>query len=226
MLALIFDFDGLILDTETPELLVWNEVFASYGLSMPEGYYTSVIGRGAEQEVERPPQLLARLTGNAYVEAEARETRRRRTLELIELESPRPGIEALLKEARSSGIKIGLASSSKHAWVDLHLGRIGLDSYFETICCADDVERAKPFPDLYLLACANLGVAPKDALALEDSPNGTSAAVAAGVCVVAVPNDATKDLPLDHANRILPTLEGVSVADLKEIWAASRARVG
>ena len=214
MRAIVFDFDGLILDTETPEFKVWTDTFLEYGVEMPKGYWSSVIGRGAEQEIERPADLLSRLTGTYVDSPELHEQRRARILELIRKEKPRPGVAELIREAKENKISLAVASSSRHAWVDGFLKRLELFDYFEHIVCADDVKRAKPFPDLYQLACALLGSVVDDTIALEDSPNGVSAAKVAGLYVFAVPNSVTCQLDLSMADQILDTLEGVSTTDL------------
>jgi HAD superfamily hydrolase (TIGR01509 family) len=212
--ALIFDFDGLILDTETPEFRVWTEVFEEHGVQMPAGYWSHVIGRGAEQEIERPAALLARLTGT-YVETEAaHQERRRRIHELIDQQEIRPGIENLLSEAERQGLGIAIASSSPHAWVDRHLAKLGLFERFPAIVCADDVERAKPFPDLYLKACELLNVGPTESVALEDSPNGVAAAKAAGLFT----NSVTATLDLSQADLRIDDLGGVGLEDIRDAF--------
>ncbi len=222
MRALIFDFDGLILDTETPEFRVWTEIFSEHGVAMPPDYWIQVIGRGAEQQIERPPELLTRLTGN-YVETEAATAdRRSRILALIDQERVRPGVVELLDEAEEAGIPVGIASSSRHNWVEGYLAKLGLRERFPVIVCADDVARAKPFPDLYLLACERLRVEPSSAVALEDSPNGTAAAKAAGLFTVAVPNPVTAALDLSRADMRVESLSAIKLSDLRSAFAKRR----
>jgi HAD superfamily hydrolase (TIGR01509 family) len=135
----------------------------------------------------------------------------------INAQPPRPGIVALLDDARACGLKIGVASSSKHAWVDGHLARLGLSDRFDAITCADDVARAKPFPDLYVKACERLNVDVKEAVAIEDSPNGIAAARAAGVFVTTYPNTLTRYLDVSAADHRVETLEGVTCAILGDL---------
>ncbi|HWD39843.1 MAG TPA: HAD-IA family hydrolase [Fimbriimonas sp.] len=215
MRALVFDFDGLILDTETPEFTVWTETFHSYGVEMPPDYWTDVIGRGAEQEIERPPQLLFRLTGAEEVLTPTfYEELRVRIRAAIELEQVRPGVERLLWEAKEAGMGLGVASSSKHIWVDKYLKKLGLFERFDHVVCADDVHRAKPFPDLYLQCCSQLGVSSDAAVALEDSPNGLAAAKAAGLFAVVVPNSVTARLDLSAADLRVDSLETTGLEGL------------
>lgn len=215
MRALIFDFDGLILDTETTEFRVWTEVFASHGLEMPGGYWAQLIGRGAEEEFEGPDLLLCRMLGQEAYDPTERAAISARILERLALEKVRPGVLELLLECRAEGLPLAVASSSKHEWVDGWLVRHQLIDFFAAVVCKEDAPRAKPAPDLFLLACARLSVLPSEALALEDSPNGVRAAREAGVFVVAVPNSVTRELDLSEADAVLETLDGVKVGDLR-----------
>ena len=136
---------------------------------------------------------------------------------MIYAEPPRRGVVPLLKEAKTLGIRLGVASSSKHWWVDGHLERLGLKMYFDHVVFADDVLRAKPYPDLYLKAASLLKVGTDEVIALEDSPNGIASAVAAGIFVVAIPNAQTASLDLSAANERFDSLDGVGVARLVEL---------
>lgn len=212
--AVIFDFDGVILETETPEVRSWEEVFRRYGAEYPEWYWRYTLGRGAEQVMKQPYDLLA----EQGVDANRDEVLQLRghVLErlLAELEIL-PGVLDRIREAKDLGLRLGVASSSKHAWVDGHLDRIGLLPMFDQIVCADDVERAKPFPDLYLLCCERLGVDPANAVAFEDSVNGAKAAKEAGLYVVAVPTHLTVRDELD-ADIVVDSLDDFSLRDLQK----------
>lgn len=223
MQALVFDFDGTLVDTETPELAVWQETFAAYGVEMPDGYWTNIVGRGAEQEFERPAQLLERLTGCLFDKDEARHTR---TMAMIQEAPLRPGVLALLDEARATGIPCAVASSSKHPWVDPGLQRRGILDRFEAIVCADDVAHAKPFPDLYLEACRRLGSDPAQTVAVEDSANGLAAAVAAGLFAVVTPNSVTESLDLSAADLRIDDLSKAGLADIEQALVQRRGPYG
>ena len=180
---------------------------------MPDDYWGSMIGRGAEQEFERPAQLLERLCGIPFAESEYKHER---IMDLIDREPLRPGVRELIEAARAAGIPLGVASSSTHAWVDRELRKRDAFELFDTVVCADDVERAKPFPDLYLLACARLGCEPAETVAIEDTPNGLAAAKAAGLFAVVTPNPVTKTLDLSDADLRIDDLAGWSLADLDQ----------
>jgi HAD superfamily hydrolase (TIGR01509 family) len=210
--AVIFDFDGLILETETPEVRSWEEVFRHYGAEYPEWYWRFTLGRGAEQVMKSPYDLLI----DQGVDAGREEVLHMRghilSRMLAKLEVM-PGVFDRIGEAKALDLRIGVASSSKHSWVDGHLERLGLLSLFDQLVCADDVERAKPFPDLYLRCCELLCALPSSAVAFEDSVNGTKAAKAAGLYVVAVPTQLTIRDDLD-ADLIVDSLEEISLASL------------
>jgi HAD superfamily hydrolase (TIGR01509 family) len=133
---------------------------------------------------------------------------------LIEAESILPGVDEYLREAGRLGLRIGLASSSSRDWVVGHLGRLGLDGSCHFVRCWDDVELAKPAPDLYLAVLDDLQVAAPEAIALEDSPNGVAAAKAAGLWCVAVPNELTAELDLSSADLRLSSLAEMPLQQL------------
>ncbi|MDB6070796.1 MAG: HAD-superfamily hydrolase, subfamily variant 3 [Verrucomicrobiales bacterium] len=130
-----------------------------------------------------------------------------------------PGIRELLAEARAAGVPCVVASSSQRSHVGGWLERTGLRDSFEFVRSRDDVERAKPFPDLFLSAAAGLGLEPSETLVLEDSSNGLRASIAAGAPCVVVPSPVTLGSDFTGAAAILPTLEGVGLARLAEIHA-------
>ena len=216
--ALIFDFDGLILDTETPEVLVWREVFREYGQAYPEDLWKESIGHGAEETKQSPLDLLNQLTeGKLDIEL-VDKNRQRKLYNMIACEPVRRGALPLIKEAKAAGLRLGVASSSKHAWVDGHLQRLGLSQYFNTVVCADDAPRAKPYPDIYLRTVSQLKVGTSEVIAFEDSPAGIEAARAEGIFVIAVPNSMTTNLDLTAANARFDTLDGVGIGRLFEMF--------
>jgi HAD superfamily hydrolase (TIGR01509 family) len=210
--AFLFDFDGLILDTEVPSLAAWQHVYREHGHELPLGRWAEGIGtRGGFEPIEHLEELVG-----APVERERIDARRRaHELSLIEAEELRPGIADYLAEAESRGLKRAIVSSSSRAWIDLHLARLEQDVGWDAIVAADhDETRAKPRPDLYLEALDVLGVAAAEAVAFEDSPNGVSAARAARIFCVAVPNAATSGLELDDADLVLGSLAELPPAEL------------
>lgn len=209
--ALIFDFDGLILDTEGPEFQSWQEIYRAHGADLTLSTWAVAIGT---LDAFDPYAELERQLGRPVDRETIRQERRRRNIELLEREPIRPGVETYLDDARRFGFKVGVASSSPRHWVAGHLDRLGLIARFDCLRCSDDVARVKPEPELYLSALGALGVAPDQAVALEDSPNGILAAKRAGMFCVAIPNELTRLLPLDRADIRLDSLAELSLAQL------------
>ncbi|HEY7707322.1 MAG TPA: HAD-IA family hydrolase [Gaiellaceae bacterium] len=211
--ALLFDFDGLIVDTETPSYASWQEVYREHGQELPLDRWAAIIGTIGGFE---PLDYLEELHGP--IDREAVTTRRREhELELLEIEDLRPGILDYLEEAQRLGLKKAIVSSSSRQWVDRHLARLEQAEHFDEIVTADhDPERSKPRPTLYLEALARLGVGPDEAVAFEDSPNGVQAAKAAGIYTVAVPNGVTVALGLGHADLVLESLAELPLRELLE----------
>lgn len=205
--ALIFDFDGLILDTESPEYFSLNEAYEEHGHQLPIATYGRVVGSEYSHEYE-PVAHLEGLTGktldrNAFIQQVYQ-----RRIELIEQNQVLPGVEKLILEGKARNLKLAVASSSPHQWVDGHLKRLNLFDCFDVIICKDDVLKIKPNPDLFLAALDRLGISADEAVIFEDSLNGILAARRAGIRVVAVPNHITK-----HTNIEGETLRISSLAD-------------
>ena len=202
--AFLFDFDGLILDTETASLAGWQRLYREHGHELPLDLWAHVVGTHAAWD---PMAHLEDLVG-APLEREALNERRyAHELSLIEAEGLRPGIVDYFAAARSHGLKRAIVSSSTRAWIDTHLRRLEQAVGWDAILTADrDQTRAKPAPTLYLEALRQLGMAANEAIAFEDSVHGIRAARAAGIFVVAVPNAVTRDFGLDEADLLVESL--------------------
>ncbi len=209
--GLIFDFDGLILDTESPEFTSWRDLFAEHGCTLPLEEWAVCIGTA---DIFDPCARLEELLGRPVDRDALRAERRRRSDVLIAAQTPLPGVIERIGEAHGMGMKLAVASSSSRDWVEGHLERLGLALHFHCVRCSDHVERVKPDPALYRAALEGLGLRPEEAIAFEDSPNGILAAKGAGVFCVAVPNAATRELSLDAADVRLTSLAEISLADL------------
>jgi HAD superfamily hydrolase (TIGR01509 family) len=210
--GLILDFDGLILDTEGPIYQAWLEIFQEFGADLPLSAWEVWLG-GSPQMFDPCGYLEAQL--GHTVDREALTSRQReREEELIAAGSALPGVEEYIADARRLGLKLGLASSSDCPWVYRHLERLGLREQFDSIKCAEDVANVKPSPDLYLAVLEDLGLAPGEAIAIEDSPHGITSAQAAGLFCVAVPNSLTRQLSTDHADSHLESLADLPLEDL------------
>jgi putative hydrolase of the HAD superfamily len=131
-------------------------------------------------------------------------------------QSTLPGVVEYLQDAKQLGLKLAIASSSPHSWVDTHAQRLGIFDFFDKVICSDEVgvARTKPHPDLFLLALEQLQVRASEAIVFEDSPNGVRAARAAGIFVVAVPNSVTSQLSIENANLTLRSLADLPLREL------------
>lgn len=212
--AIVFDFDGLILDTETPELLAWQELYRERGCELPMDLWADCIGR--PHGYFDPYAHLAKLSGKPIDREAMRAKRKARMRELIESQDAMPGVRQYLDDAKAMGISVAVASSSSTEWVGGHLRRLGLDHCFAGLTCAEHTTTHKPDPAPYLCAVAALKVLPAEAIALEDSPNGVRSAKAAGLFAVAVPNPVTGMLDLSHADLVIRSLAELPLRKLLE----------
>ena len=196
--AFLFDFDGLILDTELASRAGWELLYREHGHELPTDLWATLVG--TTHAPWNPMDHLEELVGEPLERETLNERRYAHEIALIEAEELRPGIEEYLASARRHGLKRAIVSSSTRRWVDMHLERLEEAVGWDAIYTADgDPARAKPSPTLYLEALQALGVDASEAVAFEDSPNGVRAAKAAGIFCIAVPNDVTRDLGLEEA---------------------------
>jgi HAD superfamily hydrolase (TIGR01509 family) len=208
--AVVFDFDGLILDTETSIWTVVCDAFDEHGCARPtiEEWATEI---GTVGGLDVIAMLQARAEVDLDIDAVRAQMRARRD-ELLEREATRPGVEQWIEDAHARGFGVAIASSSPRDWVEPHLVRLGLRAHFTHLACHHAGLAAKPAPDTYLDACAALTVEPREAIAVEDSPHGVRAARAAGLRVVAVPNTVTAQMDLGEADLVVDSLADWSLA--------------
>jgi HAD superfamily hydrolase (TIGR01509 family) len=211
--ALIFDFDGLILDTETPEVQIWQELFELHGQEFPMDEWVRTVVGSAVANLN-PVARLEKLTGKPLDHQTLLREAERSRLDRQALLPPMPGVVEYLDSAQRLGLLLAVASSSPHAWVDGYLRRLGLWDLFEAVICRDDAARIKPQPDLFIAAVSALHLQPGQALAFEDSPNGVIAARTAGLRVVGVPNSITARLGPLPADLNLASLTDLSLPEL------------
>ena len=215
--ALLFDFDGLILDTETPEYHAWREIYSAHGHELELELWAQAIGtHGGFDPVA---ELMRRTDG--HVHDDVLDGAIQRAQARLDAELLRPGVESLWEQADEAGIPRAVVTSSTTDWVTDNLGRFHMHEGWAAIVSANgDAERAKPRPTLYLEACDLLEVPPAEAVVIEDSPNGVAAARAAGIPVIAVPNEVTASLDLSAADVTVETLQGLTLADLGDLLSA------
>jgi len=212
--ALVFDFDGLILDTETPLIDSYGDVHEAHGVPFDRGLFLRSVGH-ADYAFD-PWHGFSPHADRAALEIE----RRTRKDERIRRQAVLPGVVALLDAARDHELRVGLASNSGHTWVEPHLDRLGLLGRFAFIACRDDVASPKPEPDLYRLVLNQLGLRGHEAIAFEDSHTGTLAAKRAGLWTVAAPNVSTAHHDFRHADLQVTSLAQFTLAELTERFSA------
>ena len=209
--AIVFDFDGLILDTEEPVYRSWLEVYREHGEELPFERWVEIVGSTTGSF--HPQHHLEERLGRSLTR-EVLDRRIGRRTELILAQSLLPGVVQHIESAKAMGLKLGVASSSTRDWVSGHLERLGILDSFDCVRCRDDVANAKPEPDLYIAVIECLGVLAAETIAIEDSPNGVLAAKRAGLRCVAIPNSITASLDLSQADLVLNSLADVTLADL------------
>ena len=195
--ALILDFDGTILDTESPACESTAQIWADHGVELPMDWWLE--GMGTNRKSSWVQELESRL-GQVLDQDLVMQARQRLKDEMTEEQPILPGVTELLEAAKRRGISTAIGSSSPHEWVDRHLKRVGLYEKFSHVVCRDDVGGvAKPAPDVFLHALKLLGVDAGAAAVVEDSPNGLKAAIAAGLRTVVVPNPLVMSLDFSGA---------------------------
>jgi HAD superfamily hydrolase (TIGR01509 family) len=209
--ALVFDFDGLILETETPALESWAEIYREHGHDIPMDLWHDYVGSDTGFD---PAGHLAALVGEGFDRVATKARRDARKSELIAALDVMVGVREYVADAQRLGLRLAVASSSSRAWVLGHLERLRLNAEWDAVRTRDDVARTKPAPDLYLSAVAALGVAPAEAVAFEDSANGIAAAKDAGLLCVAVPNALTAGMDLSRADLRLGSLADTPLEEL------------
>lgn len=220
--ALLFDFDGLILDTETAAFVTVAEVYADHGLELCRDEWVAIIGTADHPHWT---EMLAAALGRPLEDPEALVRARQVRHDVrLDAEPLRPGVVELATAAAAAGVGVAIASSSPHDWVSGHLDRHGIAHLFPVRATRDDVgrERTKPHPDLFLLAAERLGVHPSECVVLEDSEPGIAAARAAGCRAVAVPAGMTAHLAFSDADLVVDSLSAVDLALLAGLLTAPR----
>ncbi|MFM7180125.1 MAG: HAD family hydrolase [Verrucomicrobiales bacterium] len=188
--GVIFDFDGVIVNTEEAVYDAWREVFLAHGADLPLDLYRRCVG--SDHGLWDPKVYFEEVTGLKPEWDPILHEKNRRTRELLAGMQTMPGILDTLAFLESRAIPMAVASSSSRSWVGGWLDRLGLVKYFHSWHCRDDVARVKPFPDLFLRAAAALRLHPSEILVIEDSANGLRAAHAANMRCLLIPNEITR----------------------------------
>ena len=219
--AVIFDFDGLIVDTESAWYEAFKDVFRQYGVDLPLPLWARCIGTTFEA-FDPFAYLEEQLQRKIDKEAVDQKTKERHDF-LMASRGLRPGVRQYLEAAKRQHLGIGLASSSSRSWVEPYLKQYGIIQYFDAILTADHVKKVKPDPELYLKALSSLNVKGEEAVAFEDSLNGLRAAKAAGLYCVVVPNQVTDFMPFENHDLKLGSMEELP---LEQVIAAITCKAG
>ncbi len=208
--AIVFDFDGLIIDTETVWYEAFREVAKEYNIDLPLEEFAKCIGTHDDVLYEYFEQKVGIEINRAEIRKRAGEIHRQKMKQI----QAREGVEQYITAAKELGLKVGLATSSTREWVERFLNELKLYEQFEVIKTRDDVENVKPDPELYTKAVEALGVQPQEAIAFEDSANGAKAAIAAGLQCVIVPNEVTSSLIFEKYHLRMSSMGDMSLKDV------------
>ncbi len=210
--GIIFDFDGLILDTETPIYQAWSDIYRDHNTYLPLDSWLLTVGT-AENSLD-PLDFLEKRT-NLKIDRPALQKKHDDIEQGYILQQPiLAGVQNTIHDALNLGLLLGVASSSPRSWVHGHLSRLGLIDFFQTIVTQEDVTQTKPYPYLFQKAVKNLGLFPYQVIAFEDSAMGVTAAKTAGIFTIAIPNSLTKNLMLDHADMVFSSMSEISLSEL------------
>lgn len=215
--AIIFDFDGVILDTETADIIAWKEVYAQFDQEFPVTEWHRNIGSGWHFN---PFDHLEELLGEPIDRAAVENIRREIDMGIINSLPVMPGVLDRIAEARDLGLKLAVASSSDARWLNHHLPRLGLMFHFDAVRTCSDVEgRKKPDPAVFHAAYSAVNVTAQQVIVLEDSLNGIRAAKESGAKTVAIPNEATRPLDFSEADLVIQSLAGHTLVDMAQALA-------
>jgi len=207
--AVIFDFDGLLMDTESVMLAAWQHEWRQHGLELDVS--TFWVNHGGDVTEDRYLRLAAAV-GPSFDRAASHARRTAYRDELNRQLGLRPGLDGWLRDAHAAGLRLAVASSSPRRWVHRLLAGIGREADFEVFACGDEVAQPKPSPEVYLLALDRLGIAAGQAAAVEDSPHGAAAARAAGLRCIAIPNPHADPAAFGSPELVLASAAELSLA--------------
>lgn len=221
--TIIFDFDGLILDTESPIFRSWQEVYQEHGCELTLEAWAPNLGT---EDIFDPVVHLEGLLGRNINRSAIRSGRKPREATLIEAKPILPGVEMYIADAKRLNMNLAVASNSDRNWVTGHLERLGLMHHFNVVRCWNDpdVGQRKPQPAVYNATLAALGITAVEAIALEDSFNGILSATRAGIFTVAVPNSLTRIVGVGAADIELESMAHLPLEELLSLAEKNRSQ--
>jgi HAD superfamily hydrolase (TIGR01509 family) len=210
--ALVFDFNGLILDAGSAELRAWQEIFRTHDTELPVEWWRA--WQDDERRSGDPCEQLEHQLGELVDRERIHARRRSRSAEILAAHSTLPGVNDFIDRAQEIGLRLGVTSSSPRHRFEAQLAQLELGACFDALRCEHEVKRAKPDPALHLDLCRALDVQPCQTIAVEDSPAGIQGAKSAGLFCVSVPNSATGSLSLDGADLALVSLSSATLDEV------------
>jgi HAD superfamily hydrolase (TIGR01509 family) len=212
--AVLFDFDGVVVDTEVATYQSWRDVYAEHGVDLALADWLPVVGSGSSTAREGPFDAVAhleRLTGRTVDREDVIERRRRRKAELYAAAPLLPGVCERLEEATALGLRTAIVTRNRDDRVRAQCDNVGLEHLWDLVLCANE-DPTRDKADLYLHALDRLELRADEAVAIEDSPSGVEAAKRAGLACVAVPNEITRTASFANADLVLPSLSAMPLA--------------
>lgn len=204
--ALVFDLDGVLIDSEAVIYSSWSECFSFYGASLSLTEWCTRVGSHQPDRFDPYSALSSRATRAVPPRENLISELRAAQIEEIDRRGPLPGVLDWIDTAKRAGLRLGVATSSSRAWLTERLGANGLLGRFDASVTPDDGFLPKPAPDLYLESCRRLGVEPFAAVAIEDSMSGVAAALRADMTVLAVPSTVTSWMDFSSAHHLVDAL--------------------
>jgi HAD superfamily hydrolase (TIGR01509 family) len=203
--AVLFDFDGVIMDSETALYESWQHTYAAHGCILPLDLWAANVG-GYNYDVFDPLAYLEQQYGKPIDNDAVNAARRTCYLSHVNTLDAMPGVRDAIRAVKDFGLKLAAVSSSSRKWVPVHLKRLRLYDFFDAVVCGDEAAAVKPDPAVYHLALERLHVTAQEAFAIEDSPKGIAAARAASLFCVAIPNPVTRASKLEGYDKIIDSL--------------------
>ena len=211
MKAVIFDMDGVLVDSQPYHFKADIDTMAEYGVIKDQKFYEAFAGTLTDNRM----RTLRDMFGLDVPAEELIEKREKMILDIMANEDIKPisGIPELLRSIKALGLKTAVASSSGIELIKLVLDRLGIAVYFDSITSGNDVKRGKPDPDVFLLAAERIGVNPRDCFVVEDSENGVKAAKSAGMKALGYINPTSGNQCLDMADAVTDDFRKVDIND-------------
>ena len=215
--AVIFDMDGVLIDSEPIHIEIEKKLFKNLGIDVPEIVHRSYMGASNEFMYSdlRSRFGLSESVGELMERDELFRTDYFNRLDAIPLND---GLISLLDDLKSAGIKLAVATSSSPEIAHILLSRGGINRYFDAIITTSEAGKSKPLPDVYLLAAKRIGVAPEKCIVFEDSPNGLLAAKSAGMYCIVIQSDNEIIQKLSGADYLIQSFREITPAKLTEIF--------